>query len=131
MNVEVTLWFSAAILVFGTTNLVIAAVLLRRHTPAPAVSAPPVLDVLARALIALVVMAALITDVELILPSAPAIGRPALYIIGALLIEVLKRLFAVLPNAPRWLPRLLRSLEFLLLLLAVIGLVLTVLVRRV
>ena len=88
------------------------------------------LDVLALALIALVVMAALITDVQLILPSAPAIGRPALYVIGALLVEVLKRLFAVLPNAPRWLPRLLRSLEVLLLVLAVIGLVLTVLVRR-
>jgi hypothetical protein len=131
VNLEVTLWFFAAILVFATANLSIATVLLRKRTPALGTSAPPVLDVLALALIVLALMAAMIIDVQLILPSAPAIGRPALYVIGALLIEVLKRLFAVLPNAPRWLPRLLGIFEIVLVALAVIGIVLTIVLRRV
>ena len=76
-------------------------------------------------------MAAFIIDVQLIVPAAPAIGRPALSLIGAVLIEVLKRLFAALPNAPRWLPRLLSILEILLIALGVVGLVLALVVRRV
>jgi hypothetical protein len=109
----------------------IATVLLRRRThPLPA-SAPPLLDILALALIALVLMAAIITDVLLVLPSAPVIGRPAVYLIGALLIEVFKRLFGALPNTPRWLPRVLRIFELLLLALAVVGIVLAIVLRRV
>ena len=76
-------------------------------------------------------MAALIIDVQLIVPAAPAIGRPALSLIGAVLIEALKRLFASLPNAPRRLLGLLRILEILLVALAVVGIILTVVLRRV
>jgi hypothetical protein len=131
VNVEVTLWFFASVLVFATANLLVGAIVLRKRTSTPAITAIPVLDILALALITLVVMAALMIVIQLILPAAPAVGRPLMSLVGALLIEVLKRLFALLPNAPRWLPRLLRILEFLLLALAVSGIVLTFLLRLV
>jgi hypothetical protein len=76
-------------------------------------------------------MAAMIVDVLLIIPSAPAIGRPALLVIGALTFEALRRTFAVLPNAPRWPLRVLRILEFVLLALAVVGILLGVVIQRV
>jgi hypothetical protein len=128
MNLEVTLWFFVGILVFSVVNLLIATVLVRRRA-AQTVSAVPVVDVLALALILLVIMAATITDVLLIIPAAPAIGRPVLYGVGALFFEVAGRLFKLLPSTPRWLPRLLRIVEIALLVLAVIGIVLTILIR--
>ena len=130
MNVELTLWFFAAVLVFATANLLVGTVVMSRRTT-PGTSAIPGLDIIALALIALVLMAALIIVVQLILPGAAAVGRPLMYLVGALLIEALKRLFALLPNAPWWLPRLLRTLELLLLALAVIGIVLTIVLRLV
>ena len=130
MSVEVTLWFFAGLLVVATANLLIAMVLLRRRRglPAPAI---PVLDILALVLIVLVLMAAMIADVLLIVSSAPAIGRPALYVIGAVTTEALNRLFALLPNTPWWLPRVLRIFEVALLVLAAIGVVLTIVPRLV
>ena len=128
MTLEVTLWFFAAILLFSVANLLIATVLVRRRA-AQTVSAVPVLDVLALALILLVIMAAIMTDVLLIIPAAPAIGRPVLYGVGALFFEITGRLSTLLPNTPRWLPRLLRTFEIALLLLAVIGILLTILIR--
>ena len=128
---QVALWFFAAILSFGVVNLLIAAVVLRRRERASGVSAHPILDVLAFALIDVVLMAAMIVDVLLIIPSAPAIGRPALFVIGALMSEALRRTFALLPHAPRWPLRVLRLLEIVLLALAVVGILLGVVIQRV
>ena len=91
----------------------------------PSASIP---DVLALALITLALMAALILDVELVLPVAPEIGRPALYVVGALITESLRRMFPLLPNVPSWLPRALQAFEILLLLLATVGVLLRVLI---
>ena len=118
----------AGILTFSTANLLIATVLLRRRPARPA--SPPVLEILAWTLIVLVIMAAAIIDAQLVIPAAPAIGRPALSLIGAVFIEVVKRLFATLPNAPRWLLGVLRILEILLVALAAIGIVLAIALRR-
>jgi len=107
----------------------LAAVILRRCERELRPSAVPVVDVLAFSLIALVLMAAIVIDVQLIIPPAPAIGRAALYILGAVTTEVLKRLFAILPNMPRWLPRALGVFEVALLVLAVVGIILAALLR--
>ena len=76
-------------------------------------------------------MAAIIVDAQMILPTAPVIGRPVFFVVGALLSEVLGRLFTVLPNAPQWPLRFLRILEILFVALAIVGFVLTVVLRRV
>ena len=131
MTLEIALWFFAAVLSFGVVNLLLAVVVLRRRERASGLPARPLLDVLAFALIDVVLMAAMIVDVLLIIPSAPAIGRPALLVIGALTFEALRRTFAVLPNAPRWPLRVLRILEFVLLALAVVGILLGVVIQRV
>jgi hypothetical protein len=137
VNVDGTLWSFAGLLSFGAINLVVAAVFLKRREreQAPAVpsqgrwNADQILDVLALSLILLALMAVLILDLQLVLPSAPAIGRLALFVIGALIIRVAGRLFALLPNSPRWLPRFLRGFEITLLVLGVVGLLLTALLR--
>jgi len=131
VTLEIALWFFAAVLSFGVVNLLLAVVVLRRRERASGLPARPLLDVLAFALIDVVLMAAMIVDVLLIIPSAPAIGRPALLVIGALTFEALRRTFAVLPNAPRWPLRVLRILEFVLLALAVVGILLGVVIQRV
>ena len=131
MTLEIALWFFAAVLSFGVVNLLLAVVVVRRRERASGLPARPLLDVLAFALIDVVLMAAMIVDVLLIIPSAPAIGRPALLVIGALTFEALRRTFAVLPNAPRWPLRVLRILEFVLLALAVVGILLGVVIQRV
>jgi hypothetical protein len=131
VDLQVTLWFFAAIISFGVVNLLIAAVVLRRRERVSGVSAHPILDVLAFALIDVVLMAAMIVDVLLIIPSAPAIGRPALFVVGALTFEALRRTFALLPNAPLWPLRVLRLLEIVLLALAVVGILLGVVIQRV
>jgi hypothetical protein len=135
VNVEATLWVFAAFLSFGVANLLIAAIVLRRRERTLAPAAPvqvrlnigQILDVLALSLILVVLMTALILDLRLALPSAPAIGRLALFVIGALIIRVAGRLFALLPNTPRWLPRVLRVFEITLLVLGVVGLLLSAL----
>jgi hypothetical protein len=135
VNVETTLWFFAAFLSFGIFNLLAAAVLLRRRERALGPDAPSeahslirrTLDVLALSLIVVVLSAVMVLDVQLVVPSAPAVGRPALALIVSLIIGVLGRLFALLPNTPRWLPRFLRVFETALLALAVLGFLLAVL----
>jgi hypothetical protein len=135
VNVEVTLWFFAGLLVFGVVNLVAAAVFLERRERAQGPAAPvnrhlntgQILDVLALSLLLVVLVAVMVLDVQLVLQSAPTIGRPALYIIAALITEVACRLFALLPDTPRWLPRFLRVFEIVLLVLGVVGLLRTAL----
>jgi hypothetical protein len=135
VNVDGTLWLFAGFLSFGVFNLVVAAVFLKRRERAHAppvqgrLTADQILDVLALSLILVVLMTLLILDARLVLPSAPAIGRLALFVIGALIIRVAGRLFALLPNSPRWLPRFLRGFEITLLVLGVVGLLLTALLR--
>jgi hypothetical protein len=126
---EITLWILAGLVGLGLVNLMLAAVVLRRRERALGPSAVPVVEVLAFSLIVLVLMAAIVIDVQLIIPPAPAIGRAALYILGALTTEVMKRTFAILPNTPRWLPRALGLFEVALLVLAVVGIVLAALLR--
>lgn len=130
MNVDVLLWFFAAMLILSVANLLIATVLIRRRARTQTAPSVPVLDVLALALILLVLMAVMLIDVLLIIPAAPGIGRPVLYGLGAVFFEVAGRLFLLLPNIPRWLPRLLRIFEIALLALAVIGIVLTIVIRQ-
>jgi hypothetical protein len=107
----------------------------REREQAPAASgqgrlnADQTLDLLALSLILLALMAVMILDVLLVLPSAPAVGRLALFVVGALIIGVAARAFALLPNTPRWLPRFLRVFEITLLVLGVVGLLLTALLR--
>jgi hypothetical protein len=137
VNVDGTFWLFTGLLGFGVINLVAAAVFLKRGKRTQSPAAPvhgrlntgQTLDVLALSLILVALMAVVILDVLLVLPSSPAIGRLALLVMGAIITRVLGRLFALLPNTPRWVPPFLRAFEVALLVLAVVGLLLTLLLR--
>jgi len=137
MKVDVVLWFFAGILAFGVANLVAATIVFRRRERKLASTSAsssergrsgPILGVLALALIMLALMAALILDVELVLPVAPEIRRSVLYVVGALIAESFRRMLSLLRNVPSLLPGSLRAFDILLLLLAIVGVLLRVLI---
>jgi hypothetical protein len=131
MALEVALPFFAALIAFGTVNLLLATALIRRRAPAAGGQMTPqaILSVLALGLIAVVLMAALIIDILLIQPSIPAVGRPLAYVVGALITRLMRQLFGLLPNTPALMPRLLTGLERVLFALAVVVAVLSLLLR--
>jgi hypothetical protein len=130
---EPFLYVFLVIIAFGTVNLLAARLVLRRRQPVSGQRLTPrtMLDVMALGHITVVLGAALLIDMLLIQPSIPVVGRPLLFVIAALISHFIRRMFALMPNTPAFMPRLLRGFEVALFVLAVVGAVLSVLVRGV
>ena len=135
MDLDLTLWFFLVVIALGAINLSFATVVLRRRARATRVAGPPrrisprtIIEILALALILVVLMFVLLVSVQLS-PSLQAIAGPVRYVVAALLVSVMRALVSRLPNARPEFMRALRVLEVVLFVLAVASIILGFIAR--